>query len=131
MFAGGFGAVALAMVLEATAAGGAPVEVTARSFKVEKDRCVFVWRGEARLHTPAGILEADAMEGYAAREREGGESRCGPLQRVEAQGNVVLTTRDRRRSGSHFGVYDVGSQGFNLTEPQPLGPPVRAARPTN
>lgn len=118
-------ALVLALMLEATAAGGAPVDLSARTFKVDEDRCVFVWRGEARLHTSKGVLEADQMEGYAAREAGG----CGPLQRVEAQGNVVLTTRDRRRSASHFAVYDVGSQGFNLTEPKPLGPPVRAARP--
>ena len=115
---------ALMLLLEATAVGGAPVDVTARSFRLDKERCIFVWRGEARLHTRNGILEADSMEGYASRE-EGG---CGPLQRVEAAGNVVLTTR-RERKGSDFAVFDVGSQGFNLTEPKPVGPPVRAARP--
>ena len=118
-------AFALALMLEATAAGGAPVDLSARTFRVDEGRCVFVWRGEARLHTSKGILEADQMEGYAAREAGG----CGPLQRVEAQGNVVLTTRNRSRSASHFAVYDVGTQGFLLTEPKPLGPPERAARP--
>ena len=122
MFAG---VAALLLMIEATAAAGAPVDVTARSFRLDKDRCVFVWRGEARLDTPAGVLEADSMEGYASREPGG----CGPLQRVEAAGNVVLTRRDRSRRSSDFAVFDVGSQGFNLTEPKPVGPPVRAARP--
>ena len=121
-------AAAVLLLAEATAAGGAPVDVTANSFRMDKDRCVFVWRGQARLHTSAGVLEADSVEGYAGRFEEGGVARCGPIQRFEAEGNVVLTTR-QERNASEFAVYDVGSQGFNLTEPKPVGPPVRAARP--
>jgi lipopolysaccharide export system protein LptA len=121
-------AAAMLLLLEATPAAGAPVDVTAKSFRMDKGRCVFVWRGQARLHTSGGVLEADSVEGYAARYDEGGSTRCGPIQRFEAEGNVVLTTRAERSAGA-FAVYDVGSQGFNLTEPKSLGPPVRAARP--
>ena len=108
-------AAALAAGSAAAFAGSPVVDVSARSFTIDKDRCVWIWRGEARLTTRDGILRADSMEGYAARLESGGRSMCGPLQRIEAVGHLVLETPRARLKNVDFAVYDVGTGYLDLS----------------
>ena len=85
------------------------MDVSARSFTIDEARCVWIWRGDARLKTRDGILRADLMEGYASRLASGGRTACGPLQRIEAAGNLVLETPRAQLTGVKFGVYEVGT----------------------
>jgi lipopolysaccharide export system protein LptA len=109
------GGIVVAAVLAAGAAGPAPVDVSARSFSIDEDRCVWIWRGDARLKTRDGVLRADAMEGYAAKLEQGGRTVCGPLQRIEAAGNLVLETPRAQLTGVSFAVYDVGTRYLDLS----------------
>ena len=111
----GAGVAAALLAASVGAAKARIVDVSARSFSIDETRCIWNWRGEARLRTRDGILRADRMQGYASRLEKDGRVACGALQRVEAVGRLVLETPRAELTGVEFAVYDVGTGSLALS----------------
>jgi len=119
---------ALALVTAALAAGpataqiarnsDAPVDMTADELEVVNAQCLAIWRGSAEALQDNSRLRADVLKIYSkpgTKPRQDAIDRnCGPLDRMEAQGNVYYVTPQQRVRGD-AGVYDAASDTITMT----------------
>lgn len=95
----------------------APVDLTADELEVANAQCVAIWRGSAEALQADSRLRADVLKIYnqvGSARPAGGSSSCGPVRRMEAQGNVFYVTPQQRVRGD-AAVYEAASETIVMT----------------
>lgn len=108
-------------------AGHGPVDVTADQLEVQQGQCMANWTGNAEALQETSRLRADSLKIFnqPMAKAAGGQS-CGPMQRMEADGQVYYVTPTQVVKADHA-VYTsadttivmtgdvVAAQGKNVT----------------
>jgi lipopolysaccharide export system protein LptA len=121
-------AAGLALALNGTAQAqiatnsDAPVDITADELEVVNAQCLAVWRGAAEALQDRSRLRADVLRIFnkplagakttASPVPAGGN--CGPLERMEAEGNVFYVTPTQRVRGDNA-VYAAAPETITIT----------------
>lgn len=96
----------------------APVDMTADELEVVNAQCLAIWRGSAEALQDNARLRADVLKIYNKPGTKPGanaaDRNCGPLDRMEAQGNVYYVT-PAQRVRSDAAVYDAASDTITMT----------------
>jgi lipopolysaccharide export system protein LptA len=110
-------AVALALVAPNCAlaqiapAGHGPVDVTADQLEVQQGQCLANWSGNAEALQDTSRLRADSLKIY--NHQLGGQA-CGPLDRMEADGQVYYVTPSQVVKADHA-VYTAADTTIVMT----------------
>lgn len=95
----------------------APVDITADELEVVNADCLAIWRGSAEALQDGSRLRADVLRIRYAPGRTGatsGDTSCGDLQGMEAQGSVFYVT-PQQRVRSNAAVYDAAADTITMT----------------
>ena len=108
-------------------AGHGPVDVTADQLEVEQGQCMANWTGNAEALQDTSRLRADSLKIFnQPMSKASGGQACGPMQRMEADGQVYYVTPTQVVKADHA-VYTaadttivmtgdvVAAQGKNVT----------------
>ena len=106
--------VALAQLASNSAA---PVDITADEGEVINSQCLSIWRGDAEALQATTRLRAREIR-VISTPRPGAapndQGRCGPTQRLEAEGDVYYVTPAQTVRGDHA-VYRADSDTITIT----------------
>jgi lipopolysaccharide export system protein LptA len=96
-----------------------PVDVTADQLEVKNDQCLASWRGDAEALQDTSRLRANVLNIYNQVLAKGGATTagprsCGPLLRMEADGDVYYVTPTQVVKGDHA-VYTADSKTIVMT----------------
>lgn len=118
-----FASLALALALAAPGlaaaqiapAGHGPVDVTADQLEVQQGQCLADWSGNAEALQDTSRLRADSLKIFnkPLGGANGGQS-CGPLERMEADGQVYYVTPNQVVKADHA-VYTAADTTIVMT----------------
>jgi lipopolysaccharide export system protein LptA len=96
-------------------AGHGPVDVTADQLEVQQGQCLANWSGNAEALQDTSRLRADSLKIYNRQlgGKAGGQA-CGPLDRMEADGQVYYVTPTQVVKADHA-VYTAGDTTIVMT----------------
>lgn len=105
-------AVAMAQIAPA---GHGPVDVTADQLEVQQGQCLANWSGNAEALQDTSRLRADSLKIYnhPLGGSSGGQS-CGPMERMEADGQVYYVTPSQVVKADHA-VYTAANTTIIMT----------------
>lgn len=93
----------------------APVDLTADELEVVNAQCLAIWRGSAEALQENSRLRADVLKIFnKPAAKAGGEASCGPIDRMEADGNVYYVTPQQRVRADHA-VYNAAAETITMT----------------
>ena len=79
-----------------------PVDVSAKSMRLDKTSCVTTYDGEAEMVVAGMTMRGDRIELFGERAESGG---CGAPERAEIEGSVVVRAGDSEVRGQERAVY--------------------------
>ncbi len=94
-------------------AGHGPVDVTADQLEVQQGQCLANWTGNAEALQDTSRLRADSLKIFNRPLGGGGQS-CGPLDRMEADGQVYYVTPTQVVKADHA-VYTAADTTIVMT----------------
>ena len=91
-----------------------PIEINADSLEIRQDSNVAIFSGNVTAAQGRLRLSADSLRVLYREEKEGGEAVKATISRIDAIGNVFISSPTETAQGAS-GVYDVDSGMITLT----------------
>jgi len=116
VFAIGAAVLAAPATAQLAPSSNGPIDITADEAQVESAKCVSTWKGSAEALQGQSRLRADVIRATAKPKGvdANGQARCGPTDKIEAEGNVYYWTPTQIAHGQRA-VYTADSDEIVFT----------------